>query len=136
MTISPSPDAPVRAAAELTDRWRAVLEPPVFGARSMWLTWFGADGRQLPLVIPVDDLPLAPDAALLVGLRDVHESVVVDQLGGVGHLALALCRPGAAAVTGDDEAWAEALRHVLDEGSWSLHVAAGGEVRPLVAGPS
>ena len=135
MTISPPTDVPVRSAADLTDRWRSMLDEPVFGARSLWLTWFGSDGRQLPVVVPVEDLPLAPDSALLVGLREVHRSVVADQLGGEGHLALALCRPGTPAVTGDDEAWGEALRDVLDDGTWSLHVAAGGEVVPLIAGP-
>ena len=139
MTISPPTDVPVRSAADLADRWLAVLGESVSGARSLWLTWFGRDGRQLPVVVPVDDLPLAPDSALLVGLRRVHDSVAIDQLGGAGHLALALCRPGDPTVTGDDEEWAEALRGVLDDGrgagSWSLHLAAGGEVVPLVPGP-
>ncbi|RZU32521.1 hypothetical protein [Blastococcus saxobsidens] len=135
MTISPLTALPVRSAAELTERWSAILEPPVFGARSLWLTWFGTDGRQLPLVVPVDDLRLVPDGKMLVGLRELHFSVLDDQLGGAGHLALALCRPGSPSVTEGDQQWAEALRAVLDEASWSLHLAAGGAVVPMVAGP-
>ena len=135
MTISPLTAPPVRSAAELTQRWLSILEPPDFGARSLWLTWFGTDGRQLPLVVPVDNLPLAPDSALMVGLRELHASVLVDQLGGAGHLALVLCRTGPPSVTGDDEQWVEALRGALDEDSWSLHLAAGGAVVPLVGGP-
>ncbi|WP_346619294.1 hypothetical protein [Blastococcus montanus] len=136
MTTPPLADVPVRSATDLTDRWLAVLDPPEFGARSLWLTWFGADGRQLPIVVPVDDLPQRPDPALLAGLREVHAGVLHDQLGGSGHLALALCRPGEPAVTADDVAWADALRPVLDGDSWSLHLAAGGSVLPLVEAPS
>ena len=139
MTTPPLADVPVRSAADLTARWLAVLDPPVFGARSLWLTWFGADGRQLPVVVPVDDLPRIPGTAMLLGLREVHDSVLTDQLGGDGHLALALCRPGEPTTTEDDDEWAEALRTVLDDdqidGTWSLHVAAGGEVVPLVQAP-
>ncbi|MGY2001658.1 hypothetical protein [Blastococcus sp. SYSU DS1024] len=138
MTTSPLADARIRSAADLSDRWRSVLDSPVFAARSLWLTWFGTDGRQLPVVVPVDDLPLLPDPALLVGLREVHGSVVDDQLGGGGHLALALCRPGEPVITAEDDAWAEGLRSVLDDdrapGTWSLHVAASGSVLPLVDG--
>ena len=136
MTTSPLADARIRSAADLTERWRLVLDPPVFAARSLWLTWFGTDGRQLPVVVPVEDLPALPDPALLVGLREVHGSVVDDQLGGSGHLSLALCRPGEPVITAEDDAWAEGLRSVLDDdraaGTWSLHVAAAGSVLPLV----
>ncbi|MGY2065575.1 hypothetical protein [Blastococcus sp. SYSU DS0619] len=140
MTTSSLTDAPVRSADDLTARWHAVLGSAGSGGRSLWLTWFAPDGRQLPVVVPVEDLPLAPDPALLVGLREVHGSVLGDQLGGAGHLALALCRPGGPEITADDDDWAEALRSVLDDervpGSWSLHLAAGGSVLPLVAAPS
>ncbi|MGY1884193.1 hypothetical protein ACI799_02660 [Blastococcus sp. SYSU DS0753] len=136
MTTSPLADARIHSAADLTDRWRAVLDPVQFAGRRLWLTWFGTDGRQLPVVVPVDDLPPLPDPGLLVGLREVHGSVVDDQLGGRGHLALALCRAGDPAVTAEDDAWAEGLRSVLDDdgvaGTWSLHVAASGSVLPLV----
>jgi hypothetical protein len=139
MTTPPLADAPIRSDADLTDRWRSVLDPVEFTGRSLWLTWLAPDGRQLPVVIPVEDLPRTPDPVLLVGLGDVHAGVVRDQLGGDGHLALALCRPGQAEITADDEAWAEALQSVLDDdrvaGSWSLHLAAAGRVLPVVEGP-
>jgi hypothetical protein len=54
-------DVPIRSAADLTTRWTGLLNPPVFTARSLWLCWFGTDGRMLPAVVPVDDLPLVPD---------------------------------------------------------------------------
>ncbi|RBY97969.1 hypothetical protein DQ237_03490 [Blastococcus sp. TF02-8] len=132
MTTPPLTDAPVRSDADLTARWELVLDPPEFAKRHLWLLWLDAYGRQLPIVIPVDDVPRVPDLQLLVGLRQVHESLLADQLGGRGHLALALCRPGSAVPTADDEAWAEALSGLLEDVSWSLHLAADGSVVPLV----
>ena len=135
-TTPPLADVPIRSADDLTSRWTALLNPPVFGARSLWLSWLATDGRMLPVVVPVDDLPLVPDPALVMGLRQVHDSILEEQLNGDGHLALALCRPGEPAITEDDDEWAEALRSALDDGqidgSWSLHLGAGGSVVPLV----
>jgi hypothetical protein len=139
MTTKPAlADVPIRSTADLTARWTTLLDPPVFGARSLWLMWLDTDGRMLPVVIPVDDMPLVPDRVLTAGLLSVHEAVTEEHLRGDGHLALALCRPGRPEITGDDESWAEELRAALDDvidGTWSLHVAAAGSVSPLVAPP-
>ncbi len=138
-TTPPLADVPIRSADDLTRRWTALLNPPVFGARSLWLSWVGTDGRMLSVVVPVHDLPLAPDPALVMGLRQVHDSILEEQLGGDGHLAMALCRPGQAEISDDDDEWADALGSALDDGqidgSWSLHLAAAGQVVPLVAAP-
>jgi hypothetical protein len=138
MTTNPAlADAPIRSTADLTARWSSVLGPPVFAARSLWLMWLDGDGRMLPVVIPVDDVPLVPDRILVAGLLSLHEAVTEEHLGGDGHLALALCRPGRPETTGDDEVWAAELRLALDDGveGWSLHVAAAGAVAPLVVPP-
>jgi hypothetical protein len=110
----------------------------VFGARSLWLSWLD-DGLMLPLVVPIDDLPLVPDRGLLNGVVDIHDTVVDAHIVGAAHLALALCRPGRPEITGDDDEWADGLRDALDEmidATWSLHVAAGGHVVPLVGMPA
>jgi hypothetical protein len=136
MTKPPLADVPIRSAADLTRRWMTVLDPPVFGARSLWLAWFGSDGRMLPVVVPVDDIPVVPDARMLHGLLELHDAVTAEHLAGEGHLAMALCRPGRPAITEADDEWAEALRDLLDDGqidgTWSLHVAAAGAVMPIV----
>jgi hypothetical protein len=134
MTTPPLIDVPVRSAEELTARWADLLEPPVFGSRALWLTWLH-DGRMLPIVVPAEDLPQFPDNAMLFGLLALHEAISEEHLDGGGHLALALCRPGHPEVTAEDDAWVGLLSEVLDdriEGSWSLHLAAGGSVVPLV----
>ena len=139
MTTLPRPEVPIRSAEELTRRFEQLLEPPVFGARSLWLTWMDPDGLMLPQVVPVDDVPLVPDRRLLDGLVQLHNGVAEDFFDGEGHLALALCRPGRPEPTGDDDEWAASLRAVLDgriAGTWSLHLAAGGTVTPLVEAPA
>jgi hypothetical protein len=127
---------PVRSSLALTRRWVTLLAPPVFGARSLWLTWLDTSGLMLPLVIPIDDVPLVPEGYALRGLRQMHETIAEQR--DVAHLALALCRPGEAIVTEDDEAWAAFLRDGLEDQideTWSLHLAAGGRVEPLVDAP-
>ena len=139
MTKPPLADVPVRSAADLTSRWGGVLDPPIFGARSLWLMWLGADGLVLPILVPVDDLPDLSNHRLLVGLRELHGAIVGTHLDGAGHLAMALCRPGAPEATTMDEEWAHDFRGLFGEvqtdSTWSLHLAAGGRVSELVAPP-
>ncbi|WP_116450191.1 hypothetical protein [Blastococcus litoris] len=138
-TLPPLADVPVRSADDLTARWMLLLEPPVFRARSLWLAWLGPDRRMLPIVLPVDDVPLVPEPAMLADLTRLHDSLFESRLGGEGHFAMALCRPGDPGLREDDEAWVAALSTALDDGridgTWSLHLAAGGEVAPLVEAP-
>jgi hypothetical protein len=109
----------------------------VFGRRSLWLAWF-AGGVQMPIVIPVDDVPDVPYPRLVSGVLDLNAVVCEQEIDGTGHLAMALCRPGRAAITEDDVEWGAILHESLDDqldGSWSLHLAAGGRVTPIVDAP-
>lgn len=139
MTTPPLADVPIRSAADLTARWTVLLNPPIFGARSLWLMWLGNDGRMLPIVVPVDDVPDRFDHRMTSGLLHLSDAVSEQHLAGEGHIAMALCRPGGPEVTDDDYEWAEDLRsdiHDQLDGTWSLHLAAGGRVSELVAPPS
>jgi hypothetical protein len=139
MPTTSLPELPVRSATALSQRWVSLLDPPVFAARSLWLAWFDPEGLMLPVVVPVDDLPLLPDPATLRALLCLHDAVVEQTGFAEGHLAMALCRPGTSAITEDDDEWAEALRDDLDDqldGTWSLHLAAGGAVCELVQPPA
>lgn len=138
MTTTPLPAAPVLSPLELTARWSdLLLNPPTFSMRSLWLGWMGPDGVMLPLLAPVDGLPHVPDPGAIDGMLALHRAAV-EYTGTPLHLATALTRPGAPAVTANDAAWAEALRTGLGEridGSWSLHLAASGTVTPMVNPP-
>ena len=135
MTKPSLTDVPIRSADELTQRWEVILDPPVFGARSLWLSWLDDDGRMLPIVMPVDEVPSVPDSRLTSGLLQLHDGVSEEHLRGSGHLAMALCRPGRPEITADDDEWIEALQAALEDeidGTWSLHLAAAGRVTELV----
>ncbi|RBY91031.1 hypothetical protein [Blastococcus sp. TF02A-30] len=133
MTKPPLADVPVRTADELTARWHALLGEPVFGARALWLTWLD-DGLMVPVVIPVDGVPAVPDRPMLANLADMCEQVAAAHGLLLGHVAMALCRPGRPSATRDDDAWATALREAFagSDLTWSLHLAAGGAIVPLV----
>ncbi len=136
MTKPPLIDVPIRSAADLTNRWATVLDPPIFGARSLWLMWLGDDGGMLPIVVPVDDVPERFDHRTTSGLLHLSDAVMEEHLAGAGHLAMALCRPGGPAATDDDYERAEHLRSEIDDqldGTWSLHLAASGRVSELMA---
>lgn len=130
--------ADVRSALALTRRWVSLLQPPIFAARSLWLAWFDADGKQSPVLIPVDDLPVSPDPGMVESLRLLNDSLVSAGLGDGCHLAMALCRPGEAVVSDSDDEWVDALAERFDGlvgQTWSLHLAAGGRVEVLVEPP-
>ena len=134
MTAAPLPDVPVRSPAELTRRWEQLLDPPVFAARQLWLAWLDTGGLMCPIVVPVDDVPGAADPTLVPGLLALHDAVGSRPGFAEGHLAVALCRPGPPLVGADDETWGDLLAdEVADQldGSWSLHLAAGGVVTPV-----
>jgi hypothetical protein len=138
MPTMPRAETPVRSPDELTERWAVLLAPPVFAARSLRLAWFDDGGVMLPVVVPVDDLPLVPTRSALRGLLHLHDAVVESRGVAGGHLAMALCRPGTSEVTEDDEGWADALSETLEDhldGTWSLHLAAGTTISELVEPP-
>ena len=138
MTSPRLADVPVTTAGALRHRWAQLLEPPYFGARSLRLLWLHADGTALPLVVPIDDLPrpFARDTADgLIGLAGALREAGT---AGTGHVAMALCRPGHATCTALDRQWADGLGHAaaaVGLADWSLHLAAGGMVVPLVDPP-
>ncbi len=133
MTKPPLADVPIRTAEELTQRWEKLLDPPSFSARSLWLTWLDR-GLMLPVIIPVDDVPAVPHQFLLTNIAHVGESIAESHCLGTAHVAMALCRPGRVRVTQDDEAWERGLGEAFltTSGTWSLHLAAGGSVVPMV----
>jgi hypothetical protein len=135
MTLPPLAEVPIRSSLALTRRWVALLSPLSFERRALWLTSLAADGRQSPVLLPVEDVPARPDHRLVRGLLGLAHAQLEDD----GLVALALCRPGEAVENADDRAWADELSELFDEeldGSWSLHLAAGGRVESLVEAPS
>jgi len=128
--------APADRQYELTERWRTLLSldgPP--SQRRLFLAWLRTDGTMVPLLIPVEELPVEPDRVVIGNLHELHS--VVGESEGVGpadlHLAMCLERPGPA--TADDDAWCAAIESIVRERDGvdcSLHVGDGRTAVPLL----
>ncbi|RFA10961.1 hypothetical protein B7R54_18405 [Subtercola boreus] len=96
---------PLTTDAQLEDRVLALIGTA--GHRQLWLMFLDNDDDQLPVVIPLDDLPRQPDRAetdVLVG----HLAGILQQVAAV-QLVLVWERPGKGKLTEPDRAWASAI---------------------------
>ncbi|CCH89556.1 conserved protein of unknown function [Modestobacter italicus] len=129
MTTLPHPSIPVTSDAELTERWRTLLHLDGSPSqRRLFLAWLRTDGTMVPLLIPVEELPVEPDRVAIGNVHELH-SVVAESEGlhpADLHLAMCLERPGPA--TADDDAWCAAIESIVrgrDGIDCSLHVGDG-----------
>ncbi len=131
MTPPHAPRMPVRTSAQLQELWRELMGPRGFTGRTLWLVFLDHDDRPHELVVPIGDLPLAPDPELLTSLRGVVDTLLAD--GTVSAVPMLLARPGDPAMTAADRRWARALRRHLDAhlGGWPVHLATRGRVQPF-----
>ena len=100
--------------------------PLGFGSARMYVVFVPPDGRVLPQIMDIDELPDLPDPELVGNLMAVLSSVL-DAPHNVGtQLAVLYARPGRRGLSGADCAWASALvtaarRHGAP--LWLVHVA-------------
>jgi hypothetical protein len=76
--------------------------------RSLWLFFLAADAVQLPVVVPLDDMPAIPDPRGAAALCDMASCVLLDAAPG-GSLVITLVRRNGS-VTDADQQWAATLR--------------------------
>ena len=87
------------------------LVGPAAVDRRLWIIWVDADGRQAPVVVPVDDIPRHLDLSQLDGLTEVL-SRLRDELtteSGPCSVVFTLERLGVDGVLPGDRTWATAL---------------------------
>lgn len=123
MTLKPPEETFVRTNAELTRLWEEMMGTGGFARRSIWHIFFHADGQMCPVILPIDDIPLEPDALMLDNL--VHVVGEVMRLSDVASLAVLLSRPGEPAMSVDDRRWARAIHAVFAPKLqlWPIHLA-------------
>ncbi|MDN5861120.1 MAG: hypothetical protein L0H84_21155 [Pseudonocardia sp.] len=84
--------------------------------RRLWLMFFDGDGRQSPVLMPVDDMPAAPEPALTRGLGQVLGGIRDDlTTRRAGSVILTMERLGPDEVLASDLAWAVALRDTCQD---------------------
>jgi hypothetical protein len=133
MIALPGCENPIGSTTDMTLWWAAVLSADRADP-SMSMMWLDRAGRMVGRMLCVTGVPLAPTRVVRRTLMDVHDAVVGKEPAAEGHVAFALCRPGAAEITQADDEWAEALDLDLEDqtdGAWSFHVAAGGWITPV-----
>ena len=120
--LPPDQQPPIRTQSDLEALWRSLMGPLGFSRTTLWMLLLGPDGRPLPHVIQVDDIPTRPTGAvenltgLLTGLVEPGGSVV-----------FLLSRPGVdGPPTPSERAWTRALQVVgrnLGPTVWPVHLA-------------
>ncbi|WP_051973061.1 hypothetical protein [Cryobacterium sp. MLB-32] len=74
----------------------------------LWLMLLDSHGHQLPLLIPIEDIPLRPEPGVMTQVAAGIGAILATS-GTGGSVILALERPGSAEMTAPDEAWAREL---------------------------
>ena len=108
---------PLSTASALLDRFEEFLHRAL--RRQLWVCFLDDDLVQLPLVVPVEDVPVRPRPEPLAGLLDAFEEV--GRHVGASRVVVVLERPGPGAARTSDAAWTEAVTSGLEGRSLTLH---------------
>ncbi len=143
MTTAPDLTAPVRSDAHLLEHWATLLQLGGFRTpvrRTLHLMWLRPDGTPVPLLIPVDDLPLEADLVAIGNLQAVHGVIAESERLDPADLHLALCleRRGPAYETPEDASWAAAIEAIVRRSQGldcSLHLHDGRTIVSVLRRP-
>jgi hypothetical protein len=103
ITLRTEDAPPIRTVDEARDRVAELIGPALH--RQLWLMMLDANGDQLPVLIPVDGIPLRPEPGSSAPVAAAITELLTIQAPG-GSVILTLERPGSAALTAPDQAWA------------------------------
>lgn len=116
---------PIHTQEDVCQTWRALMGELGFSQRYLWFIFVAADGRLVPHINQVEGMPVVPaDGDCAKFIRVVGQ--VIADLDPTLTVAVLWSRPGSAAATGADIAWAKQLtaeartQHVR---MWPVHLA-------------
>ncbi|BBY08512.1 hypothetical protein [Mycobacterium noviomagense] len=98
---------PVHSAADLRERWRALMGPLGFGEKLLWFGFIGPDRRLLKMLSQVPIGP-RPQGRLVRRLMSGLRTLLDDTASGTT-VALLLTGPGRRPISSADRTWAKAL---------------------------
>ena len=101
--------APLDTDADVLDRIDQLIAENARRDRSLWLLFLAADAVQLPVVVPIDDVPAYPDPGTAGSICDVIAHVINSVAPG-GSVVISLVRDNGRGVTDSDQHWLMALR--------------------------
>ena len=109
---TPDTNAIIATDADARELLSTLLGPAL--RRQLWAFLLASNGRQLPIVIPIDGIPASPSDE---ELRSIVSSLgqVLDEYGPGGSILFALERPGDETPHGFDELWADGLHSAAED---------------------
>ncbi len=99
------PHRPVHDVDDLVRHVAAIV--PTAVRRQLWTLFFDADDVALPLMVPLEGVPDAPDPAALEHYGDALDAVAAEF--GAASVAFVLERPGPGVSSPSDHHWGDAL---------------------------
>jgi hypothetical protein len=115
------PAVPLDTDRDVLRRVDRLLDQDSRRQRSVWLMFLSGDRVQLPVVVPIDDVPERPDPLLVGNLCSVIADVLADAAPG-GSAVVTLTRPGAESVDDTDRYWFRALYGAAPERGASIRM--------------
>jgi hypothetical protein len=122
MTIPNPANAPLLLTdSDVLERVRQLVGPATV-ARQLWIMFVDGDGRQAPVIVPISDIPLRPEARVIDNLAAVMAGMCADLTTdvGTGTVVLTLERIGRDTVLPADRQWAAALREACERAGAAL----------------
>jgi hypothetical protein len=124
--------ATITSSADLQEFWATMMGAGGFGRRTLWLAFLDAEGTPASVLVPIDDVPKAPDAS--VGNIGQILRQIAEDMDEVASIAMLLSRPGPGQSLGSDRRWGRALLRACDEVPakiWPIHLATADRIIPL-----
>jgi hypothetical protein len=100
---------PLDTDADVLDRVDQLIGQDARRDRSLWVFFLTADAVQLPVVVPIDDVPAYPAPGAAGPICEVTARVLDDAAPG-GSVVITLVRDNGPDVTESDQQWLTALR--------------------------
>lgn len=101
---------PVVTDSDVLARVAAIIEPAARQQRSLWLFFLERDNTQANLIVPIDDVPVRPEAGVLANVCYVASESIAHAPRALS-VIIALSRPGTIRRTESDRHVLRALQH-------------------------
>jgi hypothetical protein len=124
----------VRTQSDLDALWRTLMGPLGFGYPRLYVVFIPPDGRCIPHITEVGDLPDLPDSLMIRNLLGICATLLDRTLPMGSRVAFLHARPGRRGISPADRAWGAALLAAADDAFvpvWPVHLANDHELRVL-----
>jgi hypothetical protein len=112
-TTGETPDfdllTPLDTDADVLDRVDQIIGEDARRDRALWLLFLDADAVQLPVVVPIDDIPANPDPDCARSICDMSAHVLNDAAPG-GSAVITLVRDHRQGMPDSDQQWLMAFQ--------------------------